>query len=426
VKKGLNTEFSNYTPDTPVGAPNYKEETDPASYKYGNYNVLNGVERLPEQGNNTVSIVDSTTCNNDYIVSDPLKVPKNNYTFVLDSNGNKKIYYDGLPRSNGYSLFGDFNINGQENCVNIVNTIDNLGVSNYSVNITNSYTAGLPFTNRCGSLANDYTTTPILDATGKPILDANGNPKMKYSDELYMLTSQSENISNSNKLDFDTSIYIAPLDYKRVDYSNENMKTRKCFVFNNDQNGNITVKNISCSLDGIASLKPINDQYYGYADLEVNDISTKSNVNNYIVGKIKYGNINLNGQQYCLSVETNGTKLTPNIYAGACPVLMTTDNQKCDKLGIPDDSNTLRLYSTDECVNKLNGSSNAADAYNRGIQKEVNGVSYGECLNIQGGSYSWDCRGVNNEYFGNVKSERKSRKIEHFKSNNNLKCKHNY
>ena len=56
----------------------------------------------------------------------------------------------------------------------------------------------------------------------------------------------------------------------------------------------------------------------------------------------------------------------------------TRDGQSCGTLGRPNASNTIRLYNKGEC-------------------DQLGGVHYsnGECLRPSGGSYSWDCRGLN-------------------------------
>ncbi len=58
--------------------------------------------------------------------------------------------------------------------------------------------------------------------------------------------------------------------------------------------------------------------------------------------------------------------------------VVAKNGQSCGTLGRPDFSKNLRLYSKAEC-------------------DQLNGVSYpnGECLRNGGGSYSWDCRGLN-------------------------------
>jgi len=51
----------------------------------------------------------------------------------------------------------------------------------------------------------------------------------------------------------------------------------------------------------------------------------------------------------------------------------------CFDYGSPSRDNNIRVYSQDECVNKLGG----------------NFYSSGECIKKEGGSYSWDCRYLN-------------------------------
>ena len=56
----------------------------------------------------------------------------------------------------------------------------------------------------------------------------------------------------------------------------------------------------------------------------------------------------------------------------------TTDNKPCGKLGYPSPDNSMRLYNKDDC-DKLDGNLSFRN----------------ECLNKNGGSYSWDCKSLN-------------------------------
>lgn len=78
-----------------------------------------------------------------------------------------------------------------------------------------------------------------------------------------------------------------------------------------------------------------------------------------------------------------GEDVIPN--AGKCPEPepeeeeVTPSGKSCGTYGRPSADNSIRLYSSDECTNHFQG----------------NWIPNGECLNPEGGSYSYDCRNLN-------------------------------
>ena len=97
---------------------------------------------------------------------------------------------------------------------------------------------------------------------------------------------------------------------------------------------------------------------------------------------------------YAVPIFSDNTEKYPESQDGACGAavtqttaacnyveptpLVTEDGTNCGTAGHPSTDNSLRLYSTDECT-KLKGKFSAN----------------GECKKQEGGSFSWDCRALN-------------------------------
>ena len=103
---------------------------------------------------------------------------------------------------------------------------------------------------------------------------------------------------------------------------------------------------------------------------------------------------------FCLStgksvpIDSNGNERYPNNPNGACgvkitrtanecfnpprPPVYTSERINCGRYGYPSELNDIRLYRENECK-ALGG----------------NWVNNGECIKPNGGSFSWDCRGLN-------------------------------
>ena len=99
-----------------------------------------------------------------------------------------------------------------------------------------------------------------------------------------------------------------------------------------------------------------------------NTIKTATNAWTFQAGQVNIltGSYMGNGNNYVLQ------KIVPSSVSGV--------PEYCGCYGKPGDNGRLRMYAKDECENGLNG----------------NWHGSGECIIPSGGSYSWNCRGLNN------------------------------
>ena len=128
------------------------------------------------------------------------------------------------------------------------------------------------------------------------------------------------------------------------------------------------------------------------------------------------GNLKINDNDVCVTLRSDDGTVNGDVYAtsrlGKCKVLDSKYIQtyRCMNLA----GTTVDPFNkcTDELLAQGNFTSTSCTVY---IKDETG-------MDIVGNSFAGNCP----EEFTNFKSERKSRKIEHFESNKNLKCKHKY
>jgi hypothetical protein len=105
----------------------------------------------------------------------------------------------------------------------------------------------------------------------------------------------------------------------------------------------------------------------------------------------------------------------PPMAENTVPEIFAGNGVSCAAYGRPSSDNRIREYTQEEC-DILGGRFASASDYSN------------QCLIPGGGSYSWDCRALNENLqpFTNISKSKKSRRTESFYGGDDLKCKARY